>query len=139
MPVDIVYLDKRHGVMFSCHGLLTGKELIDGLKELAKGDLFTTLKYAILDQSAVESFSIANADIHSVVKHHKEFSYSVPKHTVVAVIAPTSLGYGLARMWQSLVADIHWVTKVFKSDTEARDWVKESVKEHHDIQVHITK
>lgn len=135
MPVQILHPDHKKGIIFRCHGLLTGKELIDGLEHLFSGNTLKNAKYAIIDEVEVESLNITNADIASIVKQHKKMAAIVTKNAVVAIIAPTFLGFGLGRVWQGLSADIHWVSKVFMSAPEADIWVKDKVKEHFDLAV----
>jgi hypothetical protein len=79
------------------------------------------------------------SDTLDFVKIHRYLGVSVPDEAIVAVVAPSLVGYGLASMWEIHVSDVGWVTKVFKAKSEAESWVKEKMKELFDTDISFAK
>ena len=135
MTLSVHHLDNEQGIVFLCRGILHGQELINALAEMPLSKAFKTLKYALIDETGVESIKITSKDVYDIVKYHRSLAVSLTEDAVVAIIAPSTLGYGLGRMWEALADDIGWVTKVFKTKNEATEWVKVKMGKIHKIDV----
>jgi hypothetical protein len=139
MGVNLTYLDGNQGVVFTCYGLSTGDELKDALRRVAKKESIEKLKYALIDETAVTSYVRTGFDTLDFVKLHKYISISVHDDAIVAVVAPSKEGYGLALAWEIEVAEVGWVTKSFKVKDEAEAWIKAQMKELFDTDINFTK
>ncbi len=139
MGIDVSFLDNNLGIYFRCHGVLTGDELRDALKRLLKKENLESFKYAFIDETPVDSYKVSAFDLLEMLKYHKHIAVSVHDDAVVAIVAPSLLGYGLARMWEIQAADIGWFTKVFRAKPEADAWLKAKMKELFDTDINFTK
>jgi len=139
MGVNLTYLDGEQGVVFSCYGLSTGDELKDALRRVTKKESMEKLKYALIDETAVTSYSRTGFDTLDFVKLHKYISASVHDDAIVAVVAPSQEGFGLALAWEIEVAEVGWVTKSFKVKKDAEAWIKEQMKELFKTDIKFTK
>jgi hypothetical protein len=135
MGVNLSYLDDNQGVEFSCYGVSVGAELKEALRRLGKKEFLENLKYAIIDETEVSSYIRMGSDTEDFVSIQKYLGTTVPDDAIVAVVAPLSVGYDLAVLWEKQVSVVGWVTKVFKDRAEAQTWVKQKVKDLFDIDI----
>jgi hypothetical protein len=135
MPVDIVRLDNNKGIVFKCLGEFHGKEFIDALKQVHNDSAFNEIKYALVDETLLDTFNVSSAEIYEIAKQTRRISSLLSKGTVIALVAPTAIGFGLGRVWEAVSCDIGWITKVFRSGDEAIAWIKERMKNEYEIDI----
>jgi len=135
--VNLKYLDNYQGVIFSCYGVSTGEELKEALRRVVKKESLENLKYALIDQTAVTSYVRTASDTIDFVNIQKYMGISVPDDAIVAVVAPSTLGYSLASVWEMKVSEVGWVTKIFKTKEEAEVWIRAKMKDQFDIEINF--
>jgi hypothetical protein len=135
MGVEVFYLDDGQGVLFNCHDVLCGRELIDALKALPSGGSFSSIKYALIDETAVESLDLSVSDVYDIFRQHKRLAALTPHRPIIAIDAPSHTGYGLARMWESLAGQLQWNVRVFTSRPEAARWLTTAMRETYNVDI----
>lgn len=80
------------------------------------------LRFIVYDHTAVESFELTTEQVIRTADQHKKYLRDHPPY-VVAVVAPRSMTYGPARMWQVLVTEAGISATVVATLDEARDWL----------------
>jgi hypothetical protein len=116
------------GLVLSCAGVLTGKELIDVKRSLVT-EQNKHLRYIITDLTHVHEFQIHTPAIREVVAENKRLAAIAEPGMLVAIAAPQELGYGLARMWEAYAHhETGWRTSVFHSRADAELWVQHNLK-----------
>lgn len=123
MAFSIEFVDDGRGVMQIGNGIVTGQELIDTAKFiLEKMQQGTPVSYDLIDLSNIERFSASCDDIRGIARINTDMAKLVGK-IEVAVVAPSDVAYGMARMWQVYVQSTGWDTYVFRNQTEAQAWL----------------
>ena len=122
-----VEVQNDKGLVLSCSGVLTGKELID-----VKSSLVTEqnkhLRYIITDLTHVHEFQISSDAIRKMVAENKRLAAIAEPGMLVAIAAPQELGYGLARMWEAYAHhETGWRTSVFHSRADADLWIQHTL------------
>src|SRR4051812_47297033 len=117
------YIDQGRGLVFRGDGALTTGQIID-TKRMLLGDpeRLRRVVHAVISLEAVTDFPSNVDEIRQLADVDREFARLIPR-AVVAVIAPTDLPYGMARMWQMLSEEIGWTTSVFRGRAEAESWL----------------
>ena len=127
VPIEVRYLDNGIGASWLGGGVVTGQDLIDASKEtFAPEERLKQIRYALVDFTHIEGVSISPADIRKKAILDGGAASIVP-NTVVALVAPEDLTFGLARVWDAYVDGLSWETMVFRSVAEAESWIEERV------------
>ena len=134
MPIDMEIRHGNIGLTLVCYGVFSGKDLIQLHDQLlASTDLLKQVKYAIVNEVGVESIDIAIADLQHIAEQDKRLKDFFIPNLPVAVAATRDLQYGLARMWEVLVAETGWEIMVVRTLPEATEWIQQQVKARFDI------
>ncbi len=135
MPVDIVFLHNGKGVKLVCEGELRGKDLIEANRNLLSmpKETLPSILYAIIDETEVTSVDISTEELKRDAAQCKLMSQEDKAKTIVAVLAPSLLGFGLARMWEAFVRETNWILMSFQSKPEAESWIIQKVMETHSV------
>jgi len=127
MPVETHYVDMGKGAYKHAYGVLTSTDiLVTGLLQSQDVENTRQLKYLLYDFTDVTEVRVG----HEVVSQLVELNRKTASHsqgTFAAVVAPNPLLFGLARSWQTLVADFGWITQVFHQREEALDWLRKQL------------
>jgi hypothetical protein len=116
------------GLVLSCSGVLTEKELIDVKRSLVT-EQNKHLRYIITDLTHVHEFQIHAPAIRKMVAENKRLAAIAEPGMLVAIVAPQELGYGLARMWEAYAHhETGWRTSVFHSRADAELWIQHNLK-----------
>ncbi len=135
MPITVKYLDNGLGILLLGKGVVTGEEWIQCNKEIfSSGEKIINCKYGLIDYSNAEDLIATNEDVETIARQDKEASRFLPEG-VVAVVASKDIEFGLSRMWEIVVESegIPWKTMVFREKEAAKDWIKQIIKERHDL------
>ena len=103
-------------------GCVTEEEFAMSLSEITEQDLLSEKvpdKLVLLDTDEIE---LNFENLFPKAKFRQEVEY--PSKSKTAISAPTDFTYGLARMWQSIMNSPSIEVGVFKSEEEAREWLK---------------
>lgn len=135
MTIDIVFLHGGTGVKLVCKGELRGKDLIKANSKLLSmpKETLASILYAIIDETEATLVRISTKELERDAAQCKEMSRADTAKTIVAVLAPSSIGFGLARMWEAFVRETDWILMSFQSKPETESWIRQQVLETHRI------
>jgi hypothetical protein len=127
MPIETEVLQNGTGLLLICRGTVTGKDKIEAMERLlAAPELVSHLRYIVIDQNAAR-VDLSAQDIRTLAELERRIAQLAPPGVVGAIIASRDVDYGMARMWQVLVEETGWETRVFRSFDEADSWLREKV------------
>jgi hypothetical protein len=129
MPIDIKILHDGIGILYICHGTVTGKDFIEANKQILtfNGHL-KRVRYGIVDETNTNDIHMAESEMLTIAAQDKKIANLVPSGAVVAVIAERDFAFGLARIWESFIEHTGWETMTFRARWKAEQWIKEKVK-----------
>jgi len=134
MPIDIKVLHDGTGILYLCHGSVTGKDFIEANKRvLTFGEHLKQVKYGMVDETAIDDIEMSESDMLMIAAQNHKIARLVPSGAVVAVIAKGDFAFGLARIWESFIEHTGWETMIFRTRWKAESWIAEKVKTHWGI------
>lgn len=130
MPVDIKILHDGVGILYHCHGTVTGKDFIEANKRVLtfNEQLLKKVKYGIVDETASDDIHMSESEMVTIAAQNKKIASLVPPGAIVAVVARGDFAFGLARIWESFIEHTGWETMTFRTRWKAEGWIKEKVK-----------
>jgi hypothetical protein len=123
MPRTIEY--RAEGAHVDFTGIVTGVDLFS-----VNDDVFGHVypggrpRYALLDFSGAERIDVSAMDVHEVAEQDQREAERIAGVAVV-IVAPQTLTFGLARMWEGLVDPMDLDSGVVRSRPEAIRWLAE--------------
>ena len=139
MPIQVKYLDNGMGVMFIGTGIVTGDDVINSNKEIFfSEEKMKNYKYGLVDYSNISRLDASISDIEIMASQDKEASEFITD-AVVAFIAKKDLEFALTRMWEMIAENtgLQWETMVFRDKGKAEIWIKDRIREKHNIEITI--
>lgn len=128
IPIDIEFLEDG-GLIGVGAGALTGQQIIDANRVVyATEEQTLACVHQIHDYRRVETIDISVNDIRRMAELDKRVARINP-NIIVAVVTGSDVGFGLSRIWQGYTNEYPFVSKVFRSMSEARIWLSEQLKE----------
>ena len=136
MPIDATLIANGQGVVYTHRGTVTADELLEiTRKALARPEKVRKVLFSIIDQSDVAlSYEPMQVISHLQILDKKLIGL-MHKGFVQAIIAPSDLAFGYARMWQAMSENEGWESRVVRSRAEAVAWVRERVKARFDVEL----
>lgn len=130
MPIDIKILHDGVGVLYHCHGTVTGKDFIEANKRVLtfNEQLLKKVRYGIVDETASDDIHMSESEMVTIAAQNKKIASLVPPGAIVAVVARGDFAFGLARIWESFIEHTGWETMTFRTRWKAEGWIKEKVK-----------
>ena len=129
MPIDIKFLHEGVGILYLCHGTVTGKDFIEANKQiLAFNEHLKLVRYGLIDETALDDIQMSESEMLMITAQDKKIASLVPPGAVVAVIAKGDFAFGPAHIWQSFIEHTGWETMTFRTRWQAESWIKEKVK-----------
>jgi hypothetical protein len=136
MPVLVSELAGGLGIVLSCYGEVSGRELMQAHAQAgADPEKVRNFAFGILDQTRVSAARFTPQDVQTAAAQDRLFAASTRPGFVVALIATTDYQFGLCRMWQLLTDDLPWRTCVFRDPRLARNWLREEVRTAFQIEL----
>ncbi len=127
MPIVNLNTDEGSGVITTFTGDISGNELISAQKErYAPTKKLLLLKYILADFTHTDKLDLCSNDVLQCSNLSMCASKENP-NIYIAAVMNSDLGYGLSRMWQAYTDDIPWNAKVFRTRTEAEEWLREEI------------
>ncbi len=127
MPIINTNTDNGFGVITTLTGDVSGDELITAQKERYSSiKKILLLKYILADFTGTDKLDLCSNHILKCSSLSMSASLENPNICIAAVMN-SDLGYGLSRMWQAYTDDIPWNAKVFRTRSEAEDWLREEI------------
>jgi hypothetical protein len=129
MPIDIKVQHDGVGILYLCHGTVTGKDFIEANKRILNfNEHLKRVRYGIVDETAIDDIQMSKAEMLTIVAQNKKIAGLVPPGAIVAVIAGSDFAFGLARIWGSFIEHTGWETMTFRTSWKAESWIREKVK-----------
>ncbi len=129
MPIEISYLDNGTGVLHIGTGTVTGQDVFESKNfTFSSQERVRQYRYGLIDYSQVNDLNVSSKELEAVAALDKKVATIVPG-AFVAIVAEKDVVFGLARMWEAYMHGAGWETHVFRSRTQAEDWIKARVQE----------
>jgi hypothetical protein len=126
MPVSVASVPDGGGLLFICSGSITAKDLLDAKARLLKTPIrLQECEFAIVDLGLASSLQLSPNEVREIADRDRELAVFTRPGLPVAVLAPTEVAFGLARMWEVFVENTGWETIVFKDRAEGEAWVRQ--------------
>ncbi len=122
MPRTITYRPEGAHVDYS--GIVTGVDLFGVNDEVFGHDYPGGPRYALLDFTAAERVDVTTGDLQRVAEEDRRDAGRIAGVAVV-IVAPQTLVFGLARMWEGLVDAEAFDSGVVRTRAEAAKWLAE--------------
>jgi hypothetical protein len=127
MPYTSSYVDDGRGIHKFGTGLVTGLELFSGALETSRDiERLRKLRYGLTDFSGTTEMQVTPEDIRRMVEVNRKTASFTPGG-IVAIIAPDSLPYAMARLWHTLSDDLGWTANVFHTRADAIAWLRKQL------------
>ena len=136
MSLSVKYLDGGQGVFSEASGHLTGSDLLTAMTEVNSPSLAERpVLYTFFDFNGVMGVSISTDQVRAAADLAIRGSRYQSVGRVVSIYAKDDLPFALARMWQILVEQTGWETRVSRDRSEAMTWIQERVSARFGLQV----
>jgi hypothetical protein len=123
MPVEIMRLENGEGVLLKAYDPLSGKDKIKVNEDLLQSaNNLANLRYMVVDE-ACAGFQLSTTEARIVAAQDMQIAKLTPRGLVVAVISPSDVDFGMARMWRVFSHETGWEIGVFRSWEDAADWL----------------
>ena len=124
MPYTAKIIHDGTGVHLVGEGCLTGSEMIERGKMVSEmvPDL-SKISHFVIDYSTVTDFDVSVVEMQTIAANGWRVVDKIGHKMYSAVVAPKPLEYGMVRMYSSLNNHPHLVIQIFKSITEAENWI----------------
>ena len=119
MPFEIHFEDEVLHLTYSGH--VTRAEVMESAAEIAR--LEATLKHRPDQITDLTPIVTRETDYETLSAVSQEWPANYPNSFRMAMVAPTALSHGLARMFQSLVQSPQVEIQIFKLKEEAAAWI----------------
>ncbi|MBD3348982.1 MAG: hypothetical protein GF400_07280 [Candidatus Eisenbacteria bacterium] len=110
------------GVRWVYEGTMTDDDVLRANLELYDDPRFESLRYEIADFTRVAKFAAGADSIRKLSQLDKKQSARNPD-VKVAIVATAPLMRGIARMYALASGDSPWDTRIFETESEAREWL----------------
>ncbi len=125
MPFSTEWVSEGRGVHLAGTGTLTGQEILDAKTRLLRApDRLKGLYYGLIDVTDVTELRVTRDDVLEFVQVDMQIALIVPRALAVAIVAPSDLAFGIARMWEAFAEVTRWNIHVFRSRAEADPWLR---------------
>jgi hypothetical protein len=104
-------------------GVVRGSEIIQANWEIIEEkERLGSVRFALVVFAPEAGVDVSTDEIRDIAEQDQIMKGWIPR-CAVAVVAGQDVQFGLARMWESYVARVGWQTCVFRSRTEAEQWL----------------
>jgi len=118
MPIEYEIDADKHLVHCRASGTLTNRELIDHYRSIATDPAFDPHFDQLADLGPVERFDL---DATTIRREALETVFDASARR--AIVAPTDVGFGLARIYGSYAELAPQTVRVFRDMSDARRWL----------------
>jgi hypothetical protein len=129
LPYTRSLVDGGKGLIKTGVGVVTGEEVLAVARHDAdKVEEILGLIYGLIDFSATTSLRLTASDMRQVVEANRRLAPLLPGGTAtVAVVAPSQVSFGMARVWHTLSEDFGWKRNIFHDRASAIAWLRDTV------------
>jgi hypothetical protein len=129
MTIQINYLDNGIGIEIIASGIVTGEEIIEAHKEIYNEENINKQKYQIVDRTHCTEYQVFANEIEEISEIDND-AEKINPNIIIALVSPTTLQFGMTRMWQAYLNEDHFVTKIFQDRKSADEWIKTQLQKH---------
>ena len=135
MPISVRDIDNGLGNLWSGHGVLTGEEYLAATRNFYAQDdnKIASYRFSLSDYTGLTEADISPDEIRAAV-HLAQHAIAINNDLAVAIAASGDLPFGLARMWSLLIEDSEWAIRVFRDPDDAKGWLRDHMKERHNVE-----
>jgi hypothetical protein len=123
MPIILDDRPEYNLFIFTHKGEIPDSEFLEFYSRFFKGDTFDQARRLLIDLREADSKPRNPGTLHQFAIFVREHLKGSPTRPKVAVVAPKSLSFGLARMYQSYSDSVPWEYVVFKTIDVALAWL----------------
>ncbi len=122
MTIEVNFLDNGIGIEIIASGIVTGDEIIEAQKEIYHADNLNKQKYQIIDRTDCKKYQVYAEEIQVIADMDNDAADKNP-NIIIAVVAPTTLQFGMTKMWQAYLKNDCFITKIFHDRKSADRWI----------------
>ncbi len=123
MPYTVTYVDSGKGAHKFGTGIVTGIEIFTNCMQESLNEAHSRgLQYCLVDFTDTTEMRVTPGDIRRIIEVNRRLAAITP-NALVALVAPTSLPYAMARLWHTLSDDLTWKSNVFHTRPDAIAWL----------------
>lgn len=126
MAIQINYLDDGIGIEIVASEIVTGDEIISAHEEIYNEENLKKQKYQIIDRTQCTEYRVSSEEVKKIAELDKAAAKSNP-NIIIALVAPTTLQYGISRMWQAFVEESCFLTQIFRDRESADKWIEKQL------------
>ena len=123
MPIILDTRPEYNLFIFTHKGEIPDNEFLEIYSRFFKGDTFDPASELLIDLREADSRPRNPGTLHRLAVFVRENLKDSPARPKIAVLAPKSLSFGLARMYQSYSDSIPWEYVVFRTIDAALAWL----------------
>ncbi|KKK75535.1 hypothetical protein LCGC14_2872750 [marine sediment metagenome] len=125
MPYQISW--EKKGVVQKFHDVITPIELISCNENVYGDSRFDAIRYQILNLTEVRTVDLTDPDkaiqlVRRIAATDRAAAKSNP-NMKIAIVASLEILGSLANLYSSELSDSPWLSDVFETETEAREWL----------------
>ena len=136
MAVKASIVAQGAGIVYWCYGVATSRELMRANEAaLANPEVLRGMCFGLVDQTDVTEFDYGTTELRLVAEQDRKVAEFVAQGFLVAVVAPTDVGFGYSRMWQSIAEVTGWETLVVRTRAEADAWIHKRAKQKFGLEL----
>jgi hypothetical protein len=133
MPIEVRSVQNGMGRIWTCHGVLTGKELIANNDYIFESKRYDGVRWVLIDYTDT-TLEVSAQEVRTI-KYQDDRLATVLPELVTAVIVPTDYAYGMSRMWEMLTERPGWSVRSFRSRPEGEAWLRQEGKRKFGIEL----
>ena len=123
MPITLEHKPEHKLIIFTHKGEISDDEFLDFYCNHFKDETFDPAMKLLIDLREADSRPRNPGTLLQFAIFIREHLKDSPAHPKVAVVAPKSLSFGLARMYQSYAESVPWEYVVFRAVDAALAWL----------------
>jgi hypothetical protein len=126
MTINLKLFPAHDLAVFKAHGVLTGSQMICMGEDLLSKTQGSAGLDIIYDYRDVTAFDVSFEEVEQLAKKNAHYM-ELLHHSRIAVVAPTDIGYGIARMWEAMSSDSPMEMMVCRDLLHACKWLHREV------------
>ena len=123
MPITISSKREHNLIIITHKGVISDNEFLEFYSRFFQSDTLGSSKKLLIDLREADSNQRSTGTLHQFAGFVRKQLKDPKVKPKVAVVAPKSLSYGLARMYQSYADSVPWEFVVFRAVDAALAWL----------------
>ena len=127
MPIELVRTPDGIGVTYAAPATLSWEAMLDADSRVRREiERNPEIRYLLIDTSEVVDLELDSAAVQVLAERTRATLAAMPAG-IVAVVAPSPVVFGVARMWEMLSERPNLVVRVTRSRPEVLAWLKDEL------------